>query len=213
MTLRKDKTYVEKYIVLTFDICSSTQLLEDLHRTENIQVWRNFIIWIKKYLRKKSEAKNFDLYKFTGDGWILLFDFDYPGEDIVDFLEDFCGAYQSRFNKKISNILETLPEITGLTFGMDRGTLVKIVMNQRDEYVGRAINVACRLQGAIKDKDSEPQYKILMTNHLYNFLKDDLCDYRCIPAKRTLRNIAGDKPVQCRKIFLSMSKSRRKSRG
>ena len=209
MTRRKESLFLEKHIVLTFDICSSTDILEDLHRTENIKEWRNFIIWIKQYLTKKSKTEDFMLYKFTGDGWILLFDFDYPGEDLIDFLENFCDAYHMRLKNKILNILETPPDVIGLTFGMDRGTLVKILMNKRNEYVGRAINVACRLQGAIKDKDSAPQYKILMTNHLYNFLKDDLSDHRCVKAKRKLRNIAGDKVVRCRKIFLSMSKSSR----
>jgi class 3 adenylate cyclase len=130
----------------------------------------------------------------------------------MKFLEDFCEAFQSRLNRNILRILETPPETTGLTFGIDRGTLVKIIMNQRKEYVGRAINVACRLQGAIKDKDPAPQYKILMTNHLYNSLKCDLSDHRCDNAKRTLRNIAGDKVVRCKKIFLRMSQSRRRIR-
>ena len=209
MTRRKENLFLEKYIVLTFDICSSTDILEDIHRTENIKEWRNFIIWIKRYLTKRSKSDDFDLYKFTGDGWILLFDFDFPGEDLVGFLEDFCEAFHSRLKDKILHILETPPDVIGLTFGMDRGTLVKILMNQRDEYVGRAINVACRLQGAIKDKDSAPQYKILMTNHLYDFLKHDFSDHRCVNAKRKLRNIAGDKVVRCKKIFLKMSKTSR----
>ena len=208
MTRRKDSLFIEKHIVLTFDICSSTDILEDLHRTENIKEWRDFIIWIKQYLTKKSKTEDFILYKFTGDGWILLFDFNYLGEDLIDFLEDFCDEFHSRLKTKILDILETPPDVIGLTFGMDRGTLVKIRMNKIDEYVGRAINVACRLQGAIKDKDSAPQYKILMTNHLYNFLKDDLLDYRCVDAKRKLRNIAGDKVVRCKKIFLGLSKSK-----
>lgn len=210
MTQIRDKLYNERRIVLTFDICSSTDILEDLHRTENIEVWRNFLIWVKKYLNKKSKSESFDLYKFTGDGWIILFDFNYPGEKLIIFVENFCEAFKSKLEQKVLNILEAPPEITGLTFGMDRGTLVKIIMNRRREYVGRPINVACRLQSSIKDKDDFPQYKLMMPNHLYNHLKKDLSDHKCVNAKRKLRNIAGDKVIRCRKIFLSMAKTKRR---
>ena len=41
--------------------------------------------------------------------------------------------------------------------GAEAGNLVRMTMNQRDEYVGRALNVAHRLQDAVKDKERHPQ--------------------------------------------------------
>jgi len=36
------------------------------------------------------------------------------------------------------------------------------------EYVGRALNVACRLQAAIKDNDNSPAYKALVSKAAFN---------------------------------------------
>lgn len=191
-----------KKIVLSFDICSSTYILEDLLRTENIQSWKDFLNWLKKYLIRRSKELKFDLYKFTGDGWIILFDFDYSGIDLIAFLEDLCEQFQRRFDCKVANLLETPPEVVGISFGMDRGTLIPIIYRKSTEYVGRAINVACRLQAAIKDKDKNPQYKILMTRHLFNALRTDLRDYKCSRVRRKLRNIDGNRVVHCVKVCL-----------
>jgi len=57
-----------------FDICSSTTILEDLLRTDNQVRWRNLLILLKKFLSAEAKTQPFLLYKFIGDGWILLFD-------------------------------------------------------------------------------------------------------------------------------------------
>lgn len=192
---------IEQKIVVAFDICSSTAIIEDLHRTENTKKWRDFLIWIKKYLRIKSKELNFYIYKFTGDGWILLFDFDYSGKDLSNFLEDFCKQFKVRYKRKIEDSLDTPPVISGMTFGIDRGSLIRFIMNNQREYVGRAINVACRLQGAIKDKGGKPQYKALITRHLYQTIRRDLAHLKQVRVKRKLRNIAGEE-VHCIKLNL-----------
>ncbi len=165
MAREEDLPEIERKIVVTFDICSSTLIIEDLHKTENTIKWRNFLIWMKKYLRTKSNEYDFIIYKFTGDGWILLFDFDSSGEDLVNILQGLCRQFKMRYGRKVEDYLETPPSLSGLTFGIDRGSLIVIgfVMNEQMEYVGRALNVACRLQGSIKDKDKSPQYKAIIT--------------------------------------------------
>jgi hypothetical protein len=75
-------------------------------------------------------------------------------------------------------------------------------MNEQMEYVGRALNVACRLQGSIKDKDKSPQYKAIITRPLYQEIRKSLKDLKQQNVKRKLRNIAGDKDVRCVKIWL-----------
>lgn len=202
MSQQSEQLHQEKMIVLTSDICSSTSILEDLHRTENLKTWRDFLIWMKKFLTNESEKEGFVLYKFTGDGWILLLKEDHPGDNLFAFLERFSKAFQIRFRKRVAPLLETPANVIGLTFGVDKGTLVRIVMNNKREYVGRALNVACRLQEAIKARDIKPQFKVLLTRHLFNSIQGELSTYRCDQVKRTLRNIAGDKVVRCIKIWL-----------
>jgi len=195
----------EERIVLTFDICSSTAILEGLLITGNIKVWRDFLIWIEKHLVDSSVSESFDVYKFTGDGWIILFDYDYPGEKLIAFLNDLCEAFTLRLERRVLAILDAAPEITGLTFGMDRGMLTRITMNGQTEYIGRPINVACKLQSSIKDRDKSPQYKLMVTNHLHSYLRKALRDYTAYNVQRTLRTIAGEKPIRCKKIHLSMA--------
>lgn len=204
MSSEKDAPIIEQRVVVTFDICSSTAIIEDLHKTENTKRWRDFLIWMKDYLRIKSNKMDFSIYKFTGDGWILLFDFDYPGDNLIDFLQDLCKQFKMRYKRKVEDFLETPPVTSGLTFGIDRGSLIRFMMNNQWEYVGRAINVACRLQGAIKDRDKSPQYKALITKPLYQDIRHSLAELEHQEVKRKLRNIAGEKEVHCIKVsFLS----------
>lgn len=202
MAKEGDHQEIVKKVVVTFDICSSTLVIEDLHKTENTIIWRNFIIWMKEYLVKKADRYSFTIYKFTGDGWILLFDHGTSGEDLIGFLKGLCQQFKKRFKKKVEDYLETPPSLSGLTFGIDRGSLIKFVMNNQTEYVGRAINVACRLQGSIKDKDDAPQYKAIITKPLYKDIQRSLHDIRKREVRRKLRNIAGDNDVHCVKVWI-----------
>ena len=202
MSREEDVPRIEQKIVVTFDICSSTAIIEDLHKTENIIKWRDFLIWMKNYLKIKSEEMNFFIYKFTGDGWLLLFDFDHPGRDLFTFLQDICKQFKMRYKRKVEDFLETPPISSGMTFGIDRGSLIRFTMNNQREYVGRAINVACRLQSAIKDKDKSPQYKALITKPLYQSIRYAIDDLEHAEVKRKLRNIAGGEEVHCVKFSL-----------
>ncbi|WP_337288931.1 hypothetical protein [Candidatus Methylomirabilis sp.] len=193
---------IEQKIVVAFDICCSTRILEDLHKSENTVIWRNFLAWIENYLKAKSEELNFSIYKFTGDGWILLFDPNCPGEDLVGFLQGFCSQFRARYKRRVEEYLETPPERSGVTFGIDRGSLVGVIMNNQEEFVGRAINVACRLQAAIKDKDKSPQYKALIAKPLYMSTRGSWNALRQATVRRTLRNIAGGEEVRCVKVWL-----------
>jgi len=195
----------EKKIVLVFDICSSTVILEDLNRTDNINRWRDFIAQVNKFLNFERMRTPFIPYKFLGDGWIILFKYDHPGSRIINFAESLGKKINGLLDANILKILEEKPTVSGITIGMDRGTLVRLLINNNKEYVGRPINVACRLQSAIKYNDQQPQNKILMTRHLYDYMKSDLSTHDCFSAKRILRNIAGDRPIGCMKVNLKIS--------
>ena len=191
-------------VVVVFDICSSTAILEDLLRTENQRRWRNLLIRLKTFLVSESQKTPFEIYKFLGDGWVLLFDPDtITGPQLVRLLERFCHEYERLFNQGICEVLGSDSYQIGLTFGIDSGTLVKIVMNQRDEYIGRAINVASRLQSAIKQKDKTPAGKLLISKNSYASLGlANSQKYAGKLVERILANVAGGEHYQVRQIVI-----------
>lgn len=200
-TIKKPKKV--KKIVLYSDICCSTSILEVLLRSENTEKWVKLLASAKKYLRDEREIQGFEIYKFLGDGWILLFDEDMSGYELLLWLREFCKKYRSLFKKMIEPYLESNIDKIGLSFGADIGTLICIQMLGKEEYIGRALNVAGRLQTAIKDKDLNPQNKILMTKNLYSSIgTDEVDEFPVSDVTRSLRNISDGKNFQCKKITL-----------
>jgi hypothetical protein len=70
------------------------------------------------------------------------------------------------------------------------------------EYVGRALNIACRLQKAIKDKDKSPAYKALVSNAVFKEYLSPATGFKVFKVNRTLRNIYGGDRFLCVKIKL-----------
>jgi len=185
-------------LVMAFDICSSTDILEDLHRTGNVKAWRDLLIKLKEFLLSNSNNYFYNVYNFTGDGWILLFEYDINGAILEKFVSSLCNEYESIYDEKIEPILETTPDVIGIKIGMDRGSITKIVMNKRIEYIGRPINVACRLQVAITKNSVEYNiYRMMITKSLYNHLKNDVKEWKAFEVERTLPNIAGNRKINC----------------
>jgi class 3 adenylate cyclase len=203
MTRAYDKLQIETKIVLVIDICSSSEIMEDLLRTENIATWRNLLIHLKDQLATYSEKLGFELYKFTGDGWILLFDADYDGSRILDFVSQLFAEFEDEFKNSIFRYLENPPDITGLTFGLDCGPLVRIEMTEKQEYVGRAINLACRLQGTIAETDILSGYRVIISNRLFRSLEDQLGRFHPEPIRRRLKNIIRGGELQCHRLSIS----------
>jgi class 3 adenylate cyclase len=203
MTQAIDDPHQVQKIVLFFDICSSTSILEDLLRTENSELWKNLLIKLKEYLRAQRKSVGFEIYKFLGDGWVLLFAINTHPDDLFGFMKGLCDTYRELFKSKIRDVLTVKPEAMGITFGIDRGTLVRAVMNGRGEYIGRPLNVAARLQNAIKDKDKSPGGKVLISNNAFASMKSSLRDkFKTDSVHRTLRNIAGGTEYRCTKVWL-----------
>ena len=190
-------------IVLYCDICCSTSILEALLRSENIEWWVKLLANFKEYLRDEKELNGFEIYKFLGDGWILLLDEDMSGHELLLLLREFCKKYRSLFRKRIEPYLEIKIDKIGMSFGADVGTLICTQMLGKKEYIGRALNVAGRLQTVIKDKDSNPQNKILMTRNLFSTIgADEADDFEVTDVTRSLRNISGCKSFRCKKVAL-----------
>jgi len=144
-------------IVVVLDLCSSSQIMEDLLLSEKFDRYEAFLGCIKRWLMNWTEAHSiakgrFELYKFTGDGWILLFPDTIGGEPLVRFMYSLCEMIDAELARHIIPNLSSMPAVLGATLGVDAGNLIRMPMNERDEYVGRALNIACRLQDAVKDK-------------------------------------------------------------
>ena len=72
----------------------------------------------------------------------------------------------------------------------------------RDEYVGRAIIVACRLQSEVKDNDPSPEYKALVSNAAFNALVNGIDSTKYTDELKKLWNISGGKDFRCKKLTL-----------
>jgi len=191
-----------KVIVVAFDMCSSTTLVEQLTVKGDLKRLQKLLTVIKRFLMDRQKALPFNVYKFMGDGWILLFPDSTHGEQLLTFLKDLCTFYKAELQKEVLKYLDSPPKVTGLTFGIDKGFLGAMLMYNQREYVGRAINVACRLQSAIKDKGGSPANKALVTNAVFNEHLAPANGFKVFKVTRTLRNIGNDAVFKCRKIEL-----------
>ena len=189
-------------IVVAFDMCSSSTIMEQLLLAGNMSCLTEFLTEIKRHLAAEQKLLRFDPYKFTGDGWILLFPPVTDGVALADFLQRLCRFYRDEFKRRVRPYLDTVPKLIGLSFGIDCGWLSRMKRYGQPEYIGRPINIACRLQGAVKDKGGSPAYKALVTYAAYHKYFAQLSQLKAIHAKRILRNINDEKPFRCRKITL-----------
>jgi hypothetical protein len=195
------------FVVVAFDICSSSDIIEELTLKGDMKRFQQFLTAIKRHLMEKQKTITFVTYKFTGDGWILLFPENTDGKVLLKFLKDLCVFFRKELRSQILRYLDTPPGITGLTFGLEKGPLGAMLMYGKTEYVGRSLNIACRLQSAVKDKGGSPAYKALVSNAVFNDYLEPAKNFRIFKVKRTLRNIRGGVAFRCRKIELLPSSS------
>jgi class 3 adenylate cyclase len=151
-------------------------------------------------LWKQGGRKTFEMYKFMGDGWILLFDEQsLSGEKLISLLSGICTEYDRLFRAHVADVLSGMLPHVGVTFGVDEGSLVEIVMNGRKEYVGRAVNVAARLQSAIKSFEAPPAGTLLISNNAFARLKLDVPNET---VECRLSNVAGGEHYRAKKVLV-----------
>jgi class 3 adenylate cyclase len=194
-------------LVVAFDMCSSSKILEDLTRTKSLDQFDRLLKNLQVWLAANAEASGYVLYKFTGDGWIMLFPAEkLNGTRLMAFLLQLCERHQKLRRDFVDGHLESTPDSIGITIGMDIGPVKRIRFATGDvEFVGRAINVACRLQTAVKDKTPGPDYRCLMSRKVYNKLMKNSTEFYFGPADRVLRNISGGERYHCYKVDFTMS--------
>jgi class 3 adenylate cyclase len=196
---------MHEMVVVAFDMCSSSKILEDLTRTDSLSCYDRLLKNLQLWLAANTETFGFVLYKFTGDGWILLFPTArIDGNRLMKFLVQLCKKHQKYRREFVDSNLEAMPESVGLTLGIDTGRVRRVTfVTSEIEFVGRPINVACRLQFAVKDKTPGPDYRCLMSRKVYNQFMKPVTGFIFGPAERTLRNINGGEKYQCYKIDLT----------
>lgn len=197
MTQTTDGVEIEDAIVVTLDICSSSMLIEDLLKNDRSKLWRDLIISTKDYLMAQAPRYNAEVHKFIGDGWLIFFRQPYSGKGLLEFLSDVYAHFTQLYEETVVSSLDTPPEIAGLTFGIDEGRLIKVEMRDQIEFIGRPINIACRLQGKIEKDDIENGFRVLMSNRLFNDLKADLKDCYHLVTTKQLKNIGDGKHFTC----------------
>jgi class 3 adenylate cyclase len=190
-------------IVVAFDMCSSTVIIEELTQTGNVQALKTFFSELRQYLAKaQGGAAPFDPYKFTGDGWLLLFPANTSGEHLLRFLENLSLHFAVAFQRTLLPRLARKPAVVGISVGIDKGELIPVTMQGQREYVGRAINVACRLQAAVVDKGRSPAYTALVSNRVYGDYFAQTTPHRVVKVTRSLRNINAGAEFECRRLWL-----------
>lgn len=188
-----------KAVVVVFDMCSSTSIIEDLTQQGAVSRLEDFLREFKRHLMAETKRHQFVPYKFTGDGWILLFN-DVPGSTLALFVRELCEFYRAQYKALLRPYLNKAPRLAGLTFGIARGVLTRTTMFGNDEYLGRAINVACRLQNSVKEGKGTPAYRGLVTKPVFqDYFRTS--QIRRAATTRELRNIRGGKKFPCVKLF------------
>jgi hypothetical protein len=189
-------------VVVAFDMCSSSNIIDDLALSTDVRRLIDLLGGVKRYLAMEQGNILFDPYKFTGDGWLLVLPADTNGHALATFLIRLCNFYEREYREKLFPFLAHPPSVSGLTFGIDKGQLENLTINNQPEYLGRVINIACRLQGAVKHKGSNPAYKALVSNAVFAEYFSVADFPRVFRVNRTLRNINHGETYQCRKIEL-----------
>ena len=184
--------------VLVFDICSSTLFIDDLHQNGKVDNYTLLTVAINKFLSFKIEKYRFQKYKFLGDGYILLFEGDTRIDDILFFVLELTFSTEYVIDWFINNFIESknIPR-KGITLGIDKGEIFLANSNDsnQEEYIGRPINIACRLQSSLTEKDHAN--KLLMSFKLYNEIENYLLKKACIERERVLKNIRENKSLRC----------------
>jgi hypothetical protein len=182
--------------------------MDDLRVNDRFKHYERLLGCIKRWLidrSKEPETKGLDLYKFVGDGWILLLPGDLDGGILLQFMRGLCEMVKAELDRHIVPYLGSVLPVMGVTVGLDKGYLDPMKMNNRPEYVGRALNVACRLLNALK-VEASPQYKALMPAYLFNEnLKTAAMPFKCDPLALPLPKMLGEDGFACRRIELAVS--------
>jgi class 3 adenylate cyclase len=205
--ISKSSYFVVDYYVIVFDLCSSSIILEDLQNQERLETWKELWEKIFGFLKNSSEDnKKYVIYKFLGDGFILLFDPKYENE-LIEFCNLLCKTICKEIKILIDEYLNVSLERIGITAGVEKGELIKLDINNIEEYTGKAINIASRLQASLK----EPEHvnKLLISKSVKRAIVSFYSSSIFKATDRKLHNLFGEKRFYCFEVDLSGNNQRK----
>lgn len=150
MRFKKNTLIGPDVVAVVVDMRSSSQMLDDLVASGSpMGPYIDLVAEMKHTIAPYTMHHICNPYKFTGDGWIVLFDANTGGAVLFDFVRAL-GACYARHSPRLLGCLTTPPDLPGLTFGIDSGSIKKLTIYQQTEYIGRTIVIASRLQSAAR---------------------------------------------------------------
>jgi class 3 adenylate cyclase len=180
-------------IVVVADICSSSSIIEELQKRDALPNLRRLLGVLSEHIASKAKLLRMTIGNFTGDGWVFLFPEDIESVELFKFLEGLSSVYHEQYYCRVGKHLESSPKAIGLTFGIDYGPIWKMRLNGRAEYIGRAINVACRLQGSVREKRQPFIFHALVSMPAYERYFKMLPNLNAVVVSRRLKNIKDSK--------------------
>ena len=187
-------------VVMAVDMCSSSDIIEDLTGRDAMEPYDKAVTKLKHLLAEtQKNTIRFDPYKFTGDGWILLFpesEAAGKGAAMLNLMRDLSALYDRVFESILRPHLDVIPETLGMTFGLDYGNLHPTTIFQNWEYVGRTINVACRLQSKAAPNTA------LVSNPAFARYITPAAGFAVVDRKHSLKNIRGGADFHCKEVAL-----------
>jgi len=187
-------------VAVVVDIRSSSQMLDDLVASGSpLDPYIDLVGEMKHTIAPYTLSAACKPYKFTGDGWIVLFDGETPGAVLYEFTAALSACY-ARHIPRLLGYLTTRPVLLGLTFGIDNGSVKKLTIFQHDEYIGHSIIIACRLQAAARD--SADSYVAYVSEPCFNEYFATIPSLRGSDERVKLKGV--DHVVRCKRISVAV---------
>lgn len=172
-----------------------------------MDIWRETLKLIEDKLKAEQTTLAYSIYKFLGDGWVLIIDPETDKAALLSFFAELCYTYCHYFKEEVEKHLSTKISPIGLTFGLDIGNIFSVDIGGNQEFMGPPLNIAARLQSCITNqniKGDNPANQLMMIrrNYIKHFKSVVLDQYAYKKAERTLKNIRNNDTFVCSRIWL-----------
>lgn len=175
---------MRKY-VLVCDICSSTKIIENLVSNGQENEYQILVERLLRSINSQNIAK--DIYKYLGDGFIIFFDESVKSDEIIKVIQNIATEMEEVIREFIKEFVDQELEKIGMTFGLSYGNIHKFKMSAfNEEFFGRPINLASRLQSSISDANT-----LLVQNEVYRNIESKEIKAISIETTREFKNING----------------------
>jgi len=139
--------------VVVFDLCSSTEILEGLQSRGKIGLYNELFGHIETLIRRLGQGFGCRIYKFLGDGYILLVNEDTTTEELIVLCAVICRTCNTLLKEGILEEINFTPKRIGFTFGCDIGEIHALSIGGKAEFTGKVINLSSRLQSSLSAPD------------------------------------------------------------